>query len=294
VSVNTVKIRLGACDQMTMYAGTLNALDLGASAGGAELSYNPTVLLVEIDQTPMPVTAFRTKEELLFDVAIVQFQMNLLSFAWAYASSTVSNVTTTSSAALTPPTGGTATTVGTAGSTTYTYEWVAFCSTGDSVPGTTFSDTTGPTTLSSTNYVQITAPSAVPGAVGYKLVRTVGGSSQGLIATFYGLPPTVNDTGLTATAYSASGSNPTAPNSDASFLGGTVTVPNGTFDFAVPKNDGTSNHLRGHLRKVVSSKATKLGFMRDKITEASKLSLACLADMTQTVGQQAGYIVEEY
>jgi hypothetical protein len=294
VAVNTLKIRLGACDLMTLYAGTQNALDLGASVGGVELNYNPTVLLVEIDQSPMPVQAFRTKEEITFDVALVQFQMGLLAMAWGYASSSSTGVTTTSSAALTTPTGGAAAVVGTPASTTYTYTWVAFCSTGDSIPGTAITTATGPATLSATNYVTITAPAAVPGAVGYRLIRTAGGAAQGLIATFYGLPPTVSDTGLVATAYTAAIANPTAPNSDQTFLGGQVYVPSGTFDFAVPKNDGSQNHLRGHLRRVVSSKSTKLDFLRDKVTEASKLSLACLADMTQPVGQQGGYLIEEF
>lgn len=294
MAVNTLKIRLGAADQQTLYAGTTNALDLGASVGGVELNYNPTIFQVEIDQSPMPVAAFRVKEEVSYDVALVQIQMALFAASIGYGSSSSSGVTTTATGSLVAPTGGAATPVGTPASTTYTYTWVAFCSTGDSIPGTPITTATGPVTLGAVNYVSITPPTAVPGAVGYKLVRTVGGVTQGVIATFYGIPPTVSDTGLTATAYTAVIAAPTYPNSDQAFFGGTVFVPTGSFDFAIPKNDGTKNHLRGHLAKVFSSKATKLDGKRDKQSEMSKLSLTCLADLTQAVGQQGGYLVEEF
>lgn len=294
MAVNTLKIRLGPADQQTLFAGTQNALDLGASVGGIELNYNPTIFQVEIDQSPLPVAAFRVKEEITYDVALVQIQMNLFAASIGYGSSSSSGVITTTTGSLAPPTGGTAAVIGTGAAVTYTYTWVAFCSAGDSIPGTAITTAAGPAALSATNYVQITPPAAVAGAVGYKLVRTVGGVAQGLIATFYGLPPTVNDTGLIATPYTAAAVAPVYPNSDQALFGGVVYIPSGTLDFACPKNDGTANHLRGHLRKVFSSKAIKFDGKRDKQSELSKLSLTCLADTTQPAGQQGGWLLEEY
>ena len=292
MAVNALKIRLGAPDFQQLVIGT-TTVDIGSSIGGAELTYNPTTLLIEVDQAIMPVNAYKTKEEIEYAVAVAEFQMNRVSAVWSMAQTGITTVVT---GTLSAPTGGTATPVGTPASTTYTYTWVAFSSGGDSVPGTGITTTTGPTTLGSINYVQVTGPSAVTGAVGYKLIRTVGGAAQGLIFTQYGnTPPTsVNDTGLVATAYTAAGSAPSYPNSDSFFFGNQISVPQATFDFAVPKNDSTTNHLRGHLNKVVSAKSSKIGFFREKATTADKLAMVAIADLTQPVGQQAGWIREEY
>lgn len=295
MSVTPVKIRLGACDTMLLYAGQANATDLGASQGGCELTYTPTRFAVEIDQVTLAAASFTTKEEVEFAVVVIQYQMGLLNASLGYGSASSSGVTTTASGSLTTPSGGTATPVGTPASTTYTYTWVAFSSAGDSIPGTAITTATGPTSLTSTNYIQVTGCGAVTGAVGYKLIRTVGGAAQGLIGTYYGSPPaSVNDTGLVASAYTASIANPTYPNSDQIWFGGTAFVPNGTFDFSVPKNDGTTNKLRGHVNKVYSAKAIKIDYKRDKNTEMNKLSLMALADTTQAAGKMAGWLIEEY
>jgi hypothetical protein len=88
---------------------------------------------------------------------------------------------------------------GTPGSTTYGYKIVVHYSTGGttalSAEGTTV---TGNATLSGTNYNIITW-SAVTGAASYKVYRTTGGATQGLIATITAGTETTNDTGIVAT-----------------------------------------------------------------------------------------------
>lgn len=71
----------------------------------------------------------------------------------------------------------------TGGATTnYTYYVVAVNAHGDSLPGATTSITTGPTTLDATHFNTV-GWAAVPGASSYKIIRSVGGPSQGLITT---------------------------------------------------------------------------------------------------------------
>lgn len=154
-------------------------IDLGASVGGAELNYNPTVFAVEIDQSILPVKMFKTKEDVTFSVALAQIQMNLVAAAMSYATAGVTTVTGT-------------------------------------------------------------------------------------------------------------------PATDTLYFGGTVTVQSGTFDWTSPKNTGTGNKLLGHLNNVVSAKAIKLNFVRDKNTEISKCELTALADLTQPAGQQAGWLRDTY
>src|SRR5207249_76711 len=175
-----------------------------------------------------------------------------------------------------------------------------FCSAGDGVPSAaTGTDTTatGPTTLSTSTFFTLVHPGNVAGAVGYKIWRSAGGGSQGIIGTVYGNGAfTFTDTGLAAAAggYVPAAANPTAPNVDAFPFGNQVGVPSGPFDFAVPKNDGTVNHLRGHFWKVYSGKGVKFDLMRDKITEYNKVSLMVLGDPTRPLNQQAGTVYEEY
>ena len=295
MAVNALKIRLGAPDSMILFSGFSNQTDLGSSTGGVEINYNPTVLAVEIDQSILPVASYRTKEDLSFDVALAEIQMNRVALAFGSASQTASGIITTASGTLAAPAAPVPTVVGTPASTTYTYTWVAWSSGGDSIPSTAGTVATGPVTLSTTNYISIAAPATVTGAVGFKLIRTVGGTSQGLIQTFYGTPTAAFlDTGIAATAYTPIAVAPTYPNSDQTYVGGSLFVPNGPFDFSIPKNDGTTNHLRGHFNKVYSAKSTKIDSSRTKISELNKVSLMCLADLTQVVGRQGGYITEEY
>lgn len=308
MAVNQLKIRLGAADQMIAFSQSVNVLtgavttgagyDMGASMGGLELDYTPTTFQVEIDQSILPIAAFHTKEELTLTFAALTIQMSIISMAFGYASASNNNVTTTLSGTLAACPTPTATVVGTAGSTSYNYSVAAITSNGDGIPVALSSAiSTGPTTLNTTSYIAITDAGALTGAVGYRVLRTTGGSTQGLIATVWGNQAsgfTLNDTGLTATAYTASVAQPVYPNMDTSSFGGIGTLPYGSFDFSIPKQDGTSNHIRGHLNRVSSYKAIKINFARDKVSELSKVSLLCLADTTKPVGQQAGSIAEEY
>lgn len=97
--------------------------------------------------------------------------------------------------------------VGTTGSTTYAYVFVAKDVNGNSVSGATGTTTTGNSTLSSGNYniVQLSSPFPL-GAVSYDVYRTVGGATQGKIANLtpntanYSTSGSIslNDTGLVA------------------------------------------------------------------------------------------------
>ncbi len=287
------KLRVGAADSMVLF----NTYDLGASTGGLEINYNPTVLQVEVDQAIMPVAAYATKEEVTVDVVLAQLQMSLVSAAFGYGSSSATGVITTASGTMAAGVACTLSTNGTPGSASYSYQVAAFNSNGDQVPAAATTIATGPTTLSSVNSINVIHVGNVTGAVGYKIIRTAGGTTQGLIGTVWGQQPsgfTFIDTGLAATAYTVASAAPANPNTDQINFGGTVTRPSGSFDAGIPKNDGTLLHWRLHLNKVVSSKAIKLDAKREKLSELSKCSFLALADLTQSTGRQAGYITEEY
>lgn len=98
--------------------------------------------------------------------------------------------------ALSTPGAPTVTVRGTAGVTTYTYKIVATNGSGTTDAGVAGSTATGNATLSATNYNELSW-TVVTGATGYKVYRTVGGATQGLISTINsGATVTVNDTGL--------------------------------------------------------------------------------------------------
>lgn len=84
------------------------------------------------------------------------------------------------------------------------------------------------------------------------------------------------------------------PNTDTLYFGGQVSMQSGTFDFTVPKNDGTTNTLQGHFNNCVSWKPIKLNYNREKNTEISKVELLALADLTQSQGSQAGWLRDSY
>jgi hypothetical protein len=87
--------------------------------------------------------------------------------------------------------------VGTAGSTTYSYRVLAFDATMTTAPGGTGTASTGNATLNATNFTRVVW-AAVAGATGYLVYRTVGGATQGLIATMTDETVlTMDDTGLT-------------------------------------------------------------------------------------------------
>lgn len=101
------------------------------------------------------------------------------------------------------------TNLGTAGVTAYSYKIVAINSTGSTDASAAGSTATGNATLTVTEFNRLTW-TAVTGASGYWIYRTVGGATQGRIATI-GALTTWDDTGLT-------GDSSTAPTTNVSGL----------------------------------------------------------------------------
>lgn len=96
------------------------------------------------------------------------------------------------------------TTGGAAGS--QSYEAVASNANGDTLPPTATATSTGPTTLDGTHYNTISWVSPA-GATLIKIIRTVGGASQGIIATVAASQTSLVDNGLVASAYTPSGAS---------------------------------------------------------------------------------------
>jgi hypothetical protein len=95
---------------------------------------------------------------------------------------------------------------GAAGS--YSYQVVPFNDQGDDLPPTATSTAAGPTTLDATHYVTVNW-TTIPNAKGYKVIRTAGGPSQGLIATLVGAVTFRDDNSEgAATVYTPSAANP--------------------------------------------------------------------------------------
>lgn len=97
------------------------------------------------------------------------------------------------------PTGGAA--------ATQSYQVVSVNLNGDTTVSTTGTTAVGPTTLDGTHFNTISWTLAT-GATGYRVLRTVGGATQGQITTGGGLPATTTslvDNGLVATAYTPAG-----------------------------------------------------------------------------------------
>jgi hypothetical protein len=291
MSVLTQKIRLGAPTSMYLDWNTSTPVELGASTGGAQLAYTATYLSVDIDQTIVPVTAYKTKEETIFSVSLVQESAQNLLIAFGLATDLL---TTTVAGAVTTPTAPTVTVVGTAATTSYSYEIVAITPNGDSMPSTAGTTSTGNATLSATNYNALAWTPNAGAYLGQRVLRTVGGTSQGAIATVGPTASSFNDTGLVATSYTAAVANPTNSNQDKMVFGGRLSVPFHSFDWLVPKNDGTGNFWVGHLTKCFSCKAVTIDYKRDKVSEVSKVELMALGDMTQPPGYAIGYLAELY
>jgi hypothetical protein len=287
MAVTPAKIRMGAADSVILFGIT----DLGGTIGGVELDYTPTVFQIEVDQVILPVRAVKTKEECSLTCALAQTQMSIVEAAFGIATTAVATV---AAGTLTSPTAPTVTPVGAAGAASYTYTVVAFDSNGDGIASPVGTTATGNAALGPVNYNQITW-AAVPNATGYKIIRTIGGTTQGLIGTINAVAPlSFNDTGLVATAYTNILVQPATPNVDTAYFGGNPLIPQGTLDWSVPKLDGTPLKLRGHFNQCVSFKAIKINFSREKTTELNKVSFLALADLTQPVGQEAGSLKEEY
>ncbi len=109
------------------------------------------------------------------------------------------------------------------GLTTYSYAVVAFAASGnfaamaDTLQSPAGTIATGNAALSGANGNRITFTTPTMNypatVVGFKVIRTAGGPSQGLVGTVYaGNPLRFDDTGQAATAYTQAGSNPTVVN----------------------------------------------------------------------------------
>ncbi len=103
--------------------------------------------------------------------------------------------------ALATPAAPTVTPQGTTGATAYSYVIVALAQNGVSAASAAGSTATGNATLTASNSNRI-AWVAVSGASAYRIYRTVGGATQGLIATA-GNTTTLDDTGLTGDSSTA-------------------------------------------------------------------------------------------
>jgi hypothetical protein len=100
---------------------------------------------------------------------------------------------------------------GAGGAASYTYEVVAYDATGDAVPSPTTTDAAGNAALGSGNGEIVTwvAPANPSSArLGFKVIRTAGGPSQGLLGTVGPSVVTFTDTGGAATVYTPAGTNP--------------------------------------------------------------------------------------
>jgi hypothetical protein len=124
---------------------------------------------------------------------------------------------------LSAPGAPTVTPVGTSGGTSYSYTITALgANGGETTASSAGSTASGNASLSSSNYNQI-AWTSVSGAVSYKVYRTVGGASQGLIGTTKAT--TLSDTGIAAGT-----SSPTANSSG--FVGIGTASPSGMLEVA--------------------------------------------------------------
>lgn len=96
------------------------------------------------------------------------------------------------------PTGGVVSNAGTPGATTYSYKVVAVSGTKVGAATAALTTLTGATALTGTDYNTVTwaAPTAGVNITGYRVYRTVGGATQGLIATVASDVLTLDDTGL--------------------------------------------------------------------------------------------------
>lgn len=96
MAVQAQKIRLGAASSQTITIGAVGT-ELGATQGGAELNYNPSILEISIDQALMAIASYKTKEDIDYACTLAEFQLNRLSLAWSYGQNLVVTVSGTPS-----------------------------------------------------------------------------------------------------------------------------------------------------------------------------------------------------
>lgn len=295
MAITVGKYRLGAPSSITLDQNTNTPVDLGSSIGGVTLTIKPTVFKAVPDQVIGAVAAWRTQLE-----ASIEMSLPELSVAKILAASSfdpVAGVTTVASGTLgafSPAP--TATVNGTAGTTSYTYKVFAYTSNGDGIPVATTAVTTGNATLSSTNSITITW-TAQTGAAGYGIERSASGgtpSSTGLLQRVPAGTLSFTDTGLAATAYTESATQPTYPSTDTGYEGSTVAIPTHRLDLVIPKNvTGSTLNWRWTFWKTLADGEVQIDWKRDKNSEY-KLQAAVLMDTTQAAGQELFKLVEEY
>lgn len=263
MATNVQKIRLGAVDAQILDQGLTTQVDLGATEGGAILTYKPSYHEVEIDQALPLAAVFRTKEELDYETSLVQHQALLYAVSMSQLASLVTTTLAGTLPVLTPAP--TVAFTGTAATTSYTYQVVAYNYNGDAVPVAATAFTTGPATITAANFFTITWTNVV-GAVGYKVIRsaTSGTMPLGLVANVLQGNLSATDTGQAPTAYTASVAAPATPNTDTATFGNVVSTPTRTVDVTWPKNDGTQNHWLFHIWKAYSQEPLIVDAKRDK------------------------------
>lgn len=288
------KYRLGAPSSILLDANGSSTVDLGSSLGGVTFNYKPSYFAAVPDQVIGRVAAWKTQEEGSIELSLPELSVQKLLAAWGYAAT---GVTTTASGTLGAISAPTTVVNGTAGSTSYTYKVFAFTSNGDGIPVAAPAVTTGNATLTSVNSITINW-TAVTGAAGYGIERSASAgtpASVGLIGRVYGNNVlSFTDTGIVATTYAESAAQPTYPNTDTGYAGGTVSVPTHQLDLIIPKNIvGSSLNWRWTFWKVYSESQPQIDWKRDKNSEY-KVTLSLMFDTTQAAGQQLFRAVEEY
>ena len=292
MTITVGKYRLGSPTAIQLDQNTNAPVDLGSSMGGVTLTFKPTVFKAVPDQVIGPVAAWRTQMEASIEMSLPELSVQKLLAAKGFDPiGGVSTIATGTLGAISAPT---AVINGTPGATSYTYKVFAYTSNGDGIPvAVSPVITTGPATLTSVNSITINW-TAVTGAIGYGVERTVGGPSQGLLQRVPAGILTLTDTGLAATTYSESVVQPTYPNYDTGYTGSTISMLTHRLDLVIPKNvAGSTLNWRWTFWKVLPDGEVQIDWKRDKNSEY-KVQMACLMDTTQAAGQEFYKLVEEY
>lgn len=182
------------------YSFVITSFPGGAPAGILNGHGNPTVRTFQVgvnwynaSGTQIGSTVFGSNATESLTAFVQAVLTNTTAPSGAAFAALVVQVNSTA-VALTTPGAITITHGGTAGSTSYSYRVTALNAYGETLPGTLSTTASGNATLSGTN-TNILNWTAVTGATAYRVYRTAGGATQGVIGT-----PTSNtftDTGLT-------------------------------------------------------------------------------------------------
>ena len=295
MTITVGKYRLGAPSAIQLDQNTNAPVDLGSSMGGVTLTFKPTVFKAVPDQVIGPVAAWRTQLEAAIELSLPELSVQKLLAAKGF--DPINGVTTVANGTLATFSPAPTTVVnGTAGTTAYTYKVFAYTSNGDGIPVATAAVTTGNATLSSANSITINW-TAQTGAIGYGIERSASAGTPASTGLLQRVPAGVlsfTDTGLAATAYSESGTQPTYPSTDTGYTGSTISMLTHRLDLVIPKNvAGSTLNWRWTFWKVLPDGEVQIDWKRDKNSEY-KVQMACLMDTTQAAGQEFYKLVEEY